>query len=169
MSQKLVAAMAFVLILTATGPTRAQLVVGTPEDKAYQQIQAEKNADKKTQLLLGFEKDFPQSPVLIDIELSLMGIYQQKNDSAKTIDYGEKAIKLDNQNIAALMAVAREYAVQKKNLDRALTFAQRAVDDAVKQKSQPAPAGYGAEQWKQYVDSTETSARNILAYVKSVK
>ena len=98
-----------------------------------------------------------------------MGIYQQKNDSAKTIEYGEKAIKLDGENIAALMAVAREYAVQKKNLDRALAYAQKAVDTAVKQKSQPAPPSYCANQWRQYVETTETNARNILAYLKTVQ
>lgn len=169
MSGKIVATTAFVLVLAVGRPLSAQLVAGSPEDKLYQQIQSEKNTDKKLQLLISFEKTFPQSPVLVDVAVEMMGIYQQKADSAKTIEYGEKTIKLDGENIAALMAVAREYAVQRKNLDRALSYAQKAVDAAVKQKSQPAPPSYSAEQWRQYVDSTETSARNILNYVKSVK
>ena len=160
--------MGLVLAMAVIQPIWAQLVAGGYEDKLYQQIENEKNADKKIQLLLTFEKTYPKSSALVDVDVNLMGLYQQKNDSAKTIEYGEKAIKLDGENIAALVAVAREYAVQKKNLDRALAYAQKAVDTVVKMKSQPVPGSYSPAQWKQYIDSTESTARGILAYVKSV-
>jgi len=160
--------MGLALAMAVIQPLWAQLVAGSDEDKLYQQSENEKNPDKKLQLLLSFEKTFPKSPVLVDVEVSLMEIYQQKNDPAKTIEYGEKAIKLDGENVGTLLAVAREYALQKKNLDRALAYAQKAVDTVVKMKSQQPPGSYSPEQWKQYIDSTETNARGILAYVKSI-
>jgi len=73
----------------------AQLVAGSPEDAAYTKIVGEDNPDAKTSLLLDFEKQFPQSKVLPDIYVMLMGIYQQKNDTGKANDFGEKAIKID--------------------------------------------------------------------------
>jgi tetratricopeptide (TPR) repeat protein len=158
---------AFVLAIAPTAI--AQLLVGSPEDKLYQQILDEKTADKKAQLLLNFEKNFPQSKVLPDVYVNLMGIYQRQGEQAKTIDFGEKAIKLDSENVSALMAVAREYAIQRKNLDRALQYAQKAVNSAVKMKAQPAPESFAPEQWKQYVENTEDAARSILLYVKSIR
>ena len=57
----------------------AQVIAGSPEDKAFQQIDAESNTDKKISLLQDFEKQFPQSKTLREVYLELMKIYQEKN------------------------------------------------------------------------------------------
>ena len=146
----------------------AQLVAGSPEDAAYTKIVGEDNPDAKATLLLDFEKQFPQSKVLPDIYVMLMTIYQQKNDMGKANDFGEKAIKLDAENITALLAVSRNLSIEHKNLDKAVQYAQKAVDVTVKLKTQPPPPNYTPDQWKSYVDNTEQAAKSMLAYARSL-
>jgi hypothetical protein len=97
----------------------------------------------------------------------LIDVY--KTDSAKVIEYGEKAIKVDPENVQALMAVSRNYSMEKKNLDRAVSYAQRAVDGVGKMRGQQPPPGYSDDQWKQYLDSLEQNAKSLLSYAKSIK
>ena len=149
--------------------TSAQVIAGSPEDKAFQQIDAESNLDKKAALLQDFEKQFPQSKTLREVYLELLKIYQDKNDSAKVMEYGEKIIKVDAENLSALLTLSRAYALERKNLDRAVQYAQKAVDIATRMKSQPPPAGYSDEQWKQYIEGNEGLARNYLNYAKSLR
>ncbi len=149
----------------------AQVVAGSPEDKAFQKIDSETNADTKVTLLLDFEKQFPQSKALLSAYLDLVRIFQEKNDQGKIIEFGEKALKTDPNNIDALLAVTRAYSLDGKNasLDHAIQYAQRALDQLAKMKSQPAQQGKTDEQWKQYLDSNNQLAKTYLDYAKSLR
>jgi hypothetical protein len=149
----------------------AQVVAGSPEDKAFQKIDAESNPDAKITMLLDFEKQFPQSKALREAYLQLLQIYQDKNDNAKIIEFGEKAIKIDPNNIVALLTVTRAYSLDGKNasLERAITYAQRALDECGKLKNGPPQQGYSDKDWKAYVGQNEALAQNYLSYVKSIK
>src|SRR5262245_34307233 len=157
-----------VFVMGLAAPANAQLIAGSPEDAAYTKIVGENNADAKTTLLLDFEKQFPQSRVLPDIYVMLMTIYQQKNDTAKANDYGEKAIKIDAENVTALSDVSRNYSIERKNLDRAVQYAQKAIDVTAKMKTQPPPPNFTPDQWSGYLESTEQAAKSMLAYAKSL-
>jgi tetratricopeptide (TPR) repeat protein len=169
MKTKLLVTLCIGLVLGLASNASAQLVAGGPEDQAYTKILAEANPDSKADMLLDFEKQFPQSRVLPDIYIMLMSIYQQKNDTAKAVDFGERAIKIDANNVTALLAVARNYSIERKNLDRAVQYAQKALDTVEKMKTQPVPAQYTEQQWKEYIDSNEQVAKAMLAYTKSLK
>jgi len=149
----------------------AQVQAGSPEDKAFQKIDAESSPDAKITLLLDFEKQFPQSKALREAYLQLLQIYQDKNDQAKIIEYGEKAIKIDPGNIVALLTVTRAYSLDGKSasLDRAITYAQRAIDECAKLKTSPPQQGYTDKDWKDYVGRNEDLAKNYLSYAKSLK
>jgi hypothetical protein len=157
----------FVLGLVSNANAQATLVAGSPQDKAYTAAMAEQNLDKKIDLLLNFEKQFPDSKALPDIYVSLIDAYRQKNDNAKINEVGEKAIKADPENFTALMAVSRNYAIEKKNLVVAVQYAQKAVEVLTKRKTE---SRYNEDaQWKAYLDSIENAAKANLNYVKSVK
>jgi tetratricopeptide (TPR) repeat protein len=149
----------------------AQVRAGSPEDKAFQKIDAESSPDGKVTLLLAFEKEFAQSPALRDAYLQLIEVYQQQNNSAKVIEYSEKVLKLDPNNLAALLKATYAYSLEGKpaSLDRAIQYGQKAVDEIGKMKSGPPQQGYTDEQWKQYVESNEQLAKNYLSYAKSLK
>jgi len=170
MKTKVIVTLCIVLVLGMVSNAHAQLVAGSPEEKAFTAIENAPNADAKISLLLGFEKDFPQSRVLPDIYVMLMEIYREKNDTAKIIDFGERAIKADGENLTALLAVSRYLAIEKKQIDKAIAYAQKALDTVAKLRTQSAPPQYGSEaDWKEYLDGMDQSAKSMLAYARSLK
>jgi DNA repair ATPase RecN len=171
MKTKVVVTLCVVFVWGLISSANAQVIAGSPEDKAFQKIDAENNIDAKVGLLLDFEKQFPQSKSIREAYLQLVQIYQQKNDQGKVIEFGEKALKADPSNIEALLAVTRAYSLDGKNasLDRAIQYAQKAIDQLGKMKSQPAQQGKTDEQWKQYIDSNDQLAKTYLSYAQSLK
>ena len=171
MKTKVILTMCVVFVWGMVSIANAQVVAGSPEDKAFKKIDAENNTDAKVALLLDFEKQFPQSKGLRDAYLQLVQIYQQKNDQPKIIEYGEKAIKVDPNNVVALLTVTRAYSMDGRaaSLDRAIQYAQKAVDEIAKMKSGPPQQGYTDEQWKQYIESNDQLAKSYLSYARSLK
>src|ERR1700733_5440427 len=106
MKTKVVLTLCVVFVWGLLSIAKAQVQAGSPEDKAFQKIDAEGNVDAKIALLLDFEKQFPQSKALREADLQLMDIYQQRNDQSKIIEYGEKVIKVDGENLTALLALS---------------------------------------------------------------
>jgi len=147
----------------------AQLRAGTPEAKMFEQITGEKNPDSKIELITTFEKQFPQSKILPSVYLMAVEIYRDKNDRPRILEFGEKALQLDNTNITAMMLLARNYSIEGKNLDRAIDLAQRAIDRMATLRGQPAPGGYSGNEWNDYLKAKEESANQILTYAKSMK
>ena len=171
MKTKVIATLCVVFVWGLVSIANAQVIAGSPEDKAFQKIDAENSVDGKIALLVDFEKQFPQSKSLREAYLQLVQIYQQKNDGAKVIEWGEKTIKVDPTNLAALLSVTYAYSLEGKtaSLDRAINYAQKAIDQIAKLKSGPPQQGYTDEQWKQYIESTEGRAKNYLNYARSLR
>ena len=157
-----------VLLLESVTYASAQLVAGSPEDRLYQQINAAADPEEKERLCLEFEQQFGESDVVVDIYVMLMDIYGQRNDNAKLIEFGEKAIAMDDDNISALMTVSRTLAVARQQLPKAIRYGERAVSAAEGLADQAPPPQYSPEQWMQYVESTLSAARNILSYARSI-
>ena len=169
MKTTFIAMLCIVLLLGVVPNAKAQLVAGSAEAKAMDKVDAESNPDAKAALLLDFIKEYPQSKVMTDVYIQLLEIYRQKNDTAKVVEYGEKAIALDPENITALLAVSRNYSIEKKNLDKAVSYAQRAVDTVAKRKTQPTPPSMTEADWKQWLESNDQAAKSMLAYARSVR
>src|SRR5262245_36198679 len=106
----------------------SKITAGSAEDKAFMAIKRESSPDAQITLLLDFEKQFPQSRALSSVYTTLLGIYLQKNDTAKLIEFGEKAIKVDGKNMTALLALSRGYALsEQRNVQKAKDYANRAT------------------------------------------
>jgi tetratricopeptide (TPR) repeat protein len=159
----------FVLGVVSRASAQATLVAGSPEDKAFTACMNEQNVEPKINCLLDFKKQFPNSHAMSDVLNMLIDAYRSKGDNAKVNEVGEEAIKLDPDNFTALMAVSRNYAMErdKKNVDRAVTYATRAVEVIAKKKAEPRYNDDGA--WKSYVDSIEKAAQQNLNYAKAMK
>lgn len=171
MKTRVILTLCVVFVWGLVSIANAQVVAGSAEDKAFQKVDAENSPDGKITLLLDFEKQFPQSKSLREAYLQLVQIYQTKNDQGKVIEFGEKALKADPTNIEALLAVTRAYSLDGKNasLERAIQYAQKAIDQLGKMKAQPAQQGKTDEQWKQYIDSNDQLAKTYLSYAQSLK
>jgi hypothetical protein len=173
MKTKVVLTLCIVFVLGAVSHANAQLVSGSPEEQAFTKIEAERNTDAKITLMLDFEKNFPQSRVLPDVYMMLIEAYQGKNDSVKVVDFGERIIRLNNENatlVSALLTVSRNLAVERKQLDKAVQYSQKAVDTIAKLRLQPPPPQYATDaDWKTYLDSVDAAAKSMLAYTRSLK
>ena len=80
MKTKVILTLCVVFVWGLVPNLSAQVVAGSPEDKAFQLIDAENNVDAKITKLNDFEKQYPQSKALREVYLLQMTIYQQKND-----------------------------------------------------------------------------------------
>jgi hypothetical protein len=147
----------------------AQILAGSAEDKAFQKIQAENNPETKLQKLVDFEGQFPQSKALSSVYLMIIDYYRQKDDRGRVIEYGEKVLKLDDKNVTAMMVLSRNYAIERRNVDRAVELAEKAIELIGKMRSMPAPSSQTEAQWKDYLDNTEGAARSILSYAMTIK
>ena len=136
MKTRVILTLCVVFIWGLVSNANAQVIAGSAEDKAFQKIDAENNVDGKITLLQDFEKQFPQSKALREAFMQLIQIYSQKNDQAKVIEYCEKAIKVDPNNLVALLTLARAYSLDGKaaSLDRAIQYGQKAMDEITKMK-----------------------------------
>jgi len=160
---------ALVLAFASIASAQARVQAGSDEDKALRKINAQSSPDAQIPMLLDFEKQYPKSQALAEVYAMLVDIYMTKQDSAKIIEYGEKAIKADEKNVSALVAVSRAYAMKGEKLEVAVSYAQKAVDNVDKMKTQPAPSNYSDAEWKQLIKDNEDAAKGQLSYAKAVK
>src|SRR5713101_7263050 len=91
MKTRVILTLCVVFVWGLVSNANAQVIAGSPEDKAFQKIDAENSVDSKVALLLDFERQFQQSKSVREAYLQLIQIYQQKNDQMKVIQYCEKA------------------------------------------------------------------------------
>jgi len=109
-----------------------------------------------------------------------MAAAQATNNAAKTVDYGEKVLSVDPNNLQAQVFVAttipQGMPQDKAANDKALDLATKALDGVQQYFSQPKPAQMTDAQWKQArveYDDQLHSARgliyfNRMDYVKSI-
>jgi len=146
----------------------AQLKAGSPEEAAYEKIEAEKNADAKLVLVLDFEKQFASvnQKVMANIFIMAMQIYSEKDNKPKIAEYGDKAIAKDPENVSALLQVSRNYATERTNLPKAVEYAEKAKGIIATMRKDPVPLGQTEAQYTAWLDANAQSADQMAAYAK---
>ncbi len=98
--------------------------------------------DPKTRLALveKFSAGFPNSRFDLQVSQLAMASLQTLNDPARTIDFGEKALKTNPNSVPTLLLLANAYVDQNKNLGKSVEYAQKAV------KLSPVPQDANADQ-----------------------
>jgi len=164
MNAKVILSLCVVLVLV-TNSSAQTFIAGSEQDKLFTKAMAA-SGDERIKWLQDFEKQFPNDKTLSSIYTQLMTEFNQKNDKANALLYGEKAIKADDTNFTALMMVSRTYGLAKQNLTVAKDYAQRAVNVLTKLKTE---SRYSEDAtWKAFIDSSDASARANLAWVKTL-
>lgn len=77
-----------------------------PEVFDLQAIQNELDPDRQLQMVDEFEKKYPSSAMLTYAYLFGAFAYNQKNDIKRVVEYGEKSLKLKEDNLQSLLLVA---------------------------------------------------------------
>jgi ankyrin repeat protein len=73
-----------------SAPRPARPASGTPEDTAFKKALSESDPDTRLQLLIDFEKQYPQSAFWAEALENMIRIYRGKNDAAKIADVRDK-------------------------------------------------------------------------------
>lgn len=128
----------------------------------FQLLQREQDGSKRAQRLEQFVQSYPESPNQGQINFNFYLAYKMANNAAKAEEYGEKAIAADPNDLVTLNLVADDYATRQTNLDKAETYAKKAVDLAAAMKQ---PEGLTPEQFKANQDSQAGLAHLTLGYV----
>ena len=142
-------------------------VMSTEESLLYSRVGKAATADAKIAVLLDWEKQSPKSPVIGTVYEMLMVEFGKKRDGNRVVEYGEKALKVDPENLQALTTVAHEYALQGRNLERSADYAKRAKA-TVEKKKKSAPAGVSQREWTAYLNQISASADGTLEYLRSI-
>jgi len=91
------------LLTSATG---VQLQATYEEAMGFQTMQEELDPEKRLRMVDEFERRFPNSQLLSYVYTQAAKAYQEKGDLNKVVEYGEKGLKLDPDNIFSMLMVA---------------------------------------------------------------
>jgi tetratricopeptide (TPR) repeat protein len=156
------AGIAVFLFLMAPLANWAQVIAGSPEDKAYQAIARETDAKKRVELLDAFIRNFPKTSDLAQIYEFYAISYRELGDANKEIEYSEKSLALRRDPQLMLM-LGRALAIKGEDLPKAIQTIQEASTLATKVKDSP-PAGVSPKEWVQSQETVISTAKQLLAY-----
>ncbi len=95
------------ILSTATG---AKLEIPPKEGMGFQTIQAETDPDRRIRMVDEFERNFPNSQILPYVYVQGAEAWQKKGDLKKAVEFGEKGLRLDPENLPALLVVVTSLA-----------------------------------------------------------
>lgn len=165
----------FLLIALAASAQvdRISFAGGTPEDQALQAISNEQDAQKRVAMLQDFVQKFAANPQAVAYGNSqLSQLYFEQGDTSKAMEFGEKALAAQPNNleiIVSLASVAQKMNANEKVVD--ITARGGAAFNGIAKQAKP--EGMSDEQfgdkvkneqqpYRQSYEFLETSALNAL-------
>jgi len=97
------------------------------EAAAVNALSAENDPKKRLAMVEKFAASFPGSRFDVQVSQLAMASLQAMNDPAKSIEFGERALKANPTSIPTLLLLANAYSSDPKNSVKAVDYAQRAV------------------------------------------
>jgi len=160
-----------VALLGAVAPARAQITrriavpVGSPADKALDEITATTDAAQKQQLMEKFLTENGQG----DLALIIYDMYIQQYDAAKddnkVIEYGEKALAIDPDRFSSVVSMVRA-AQDKADSAKVYDYAERAGQIVQRYKAKPAPQGMEPKDWQAELANNIAGDQDAINYVE---
>ncbi|HLI30892.1 MAG TPA: hypothetical protein VKV79_07335 [Terriglobia bacterium] len=90
----------------AGGAAQAQPQATAAEIQDYQALQKEVDPDKQIQMVKDFVQKYPNSQWLNNVYFIGASAAEQKNDAATSLDFGQKSLKLQPNDLRSLILVA---------------------------------------------------------------
>lgn len=150
------------------------IVAGTPEDQALQAISSENDAQKRIAVLQDFVQKFASEPQAVAYGNSqLSQQYLEQGDTNKAMEYGEKALAAQPNNleiIVSLTSVAQKANANEKVVDLAVRgatafngIAKQAKAEGVSDQQLADKIKTEQDPYRQSYEFLETSAINALS------
>ena len=125
---------------------------------------------KRVQFLDNFVKAYPEAEkdIALQINVAYLQAYQFQNNAPKIVEYGEKILASDPNNVLALntLAFLNAFGLPQPNADKASEYAQKALTVAQGMKK---PEGVDEAAFKGEIDSEMGKAHLSLGYAAMVK
>jgi tetratricopeptide (TPR) repeat protein len=142
-------------------PQNVKIVIpaGTPEDKDLSAIAAEPDAQKRISMYEDFLKTYESNkPAAAYAEWQLSQQYLAAGDTAKALDYGDKALELYPNDIDIIVSQIGVVQAMKDN-GKVVDYAVRAATVFDSIAPQPKPSDVTDDDWKARVADEQASAR----------
>ncbi len=153
---------AFSALMACSATQWAQVIAGSPEDKAYQAIARETDPKKRLDLLDSYLKNFPNTPDLAQIYEYYSISYRDLGDSDKEIEYAQKSLAL-RKDPQLMVMLGRALAIKGEDFPNAIQTIQDASALAAKVKDSP-PPGVSQNDWNQTQETVISMAKQLLPY-----
>jgi len=141
------------------------VAAGTDEDKALVPIYAAPDGPEKIALIDKFMADYGKGDFeLLGDQLYVQTYLAQKN-YAKTLEYGDKVLALDPDNLVAATSMARA-AAEAGDTQRLFVAGEKASAIIAAYKAKPAPEGTPAEQWAETKNNAVKNAQDDINYAE---
>ena len=157
---------------TLTSSTGVPLHAKYEEAMGYKTLENELDPDKRLRMVAEFEQRFPDSELMSSVHAQAAKSYREKGDLNKLVEYGEKSLKLDPNNLFSLLMVAvalpqpRMQEGSPEQTRQRLAEAEEYANRALKLiDGLPARPDESPEQLKTRKDSTASDAHTALALV----
>lgn len=148
-------------------------VVSTAEATAYNKLKGERDPDTMIKDAESYVQQFPKSPLLAYIYAIEATAYQQKNDAANVLKFGEKSLNIDPKNLMSLLLVSEVLpqpqmlrgiteAQKVDRLTRAAQYAQQALQEINKLPKQAKETDAAYEKRKSQISSDVYSALGMV-------
>lgn len=160
-----------VILLAATAAygqvATVSIAAGTPEDKALQAITAENDPQKRVTMLQDFLTTFASNPqAVIYGQWQLAQQYLDIGDTTKALEYGQKALAGQSNNLDILVFVAG--AAQKaKNTDLVIDCAAKGGAAFNGIASQPKPEGMDPDDYALRIKQAQAALRDRYEYLEA--
>ncbi len=97
------------------------------EAAALNAINGEADAKLQLQMIEKFDAAFPTSRFQVQVSQLAMAALQKLNDPAKSVEFGEKALKANPNSVPTLLLLSNAYAEDPRNVAKSVEYAQKAV------------------------------------------
>lgn len=133
------------------------------EAAAYNKLKSEKDPDAIIKEAEAFAQQYPKSPLLTYVYAMEASGYQQKNDAANVVKYGEKSLQLDPKNLISLLMVSEVLpqpqmlnvgdAEKEKRLADAAQYAHQALQEIDHLPKQPKESDAAYQKRKNQIEA----------------
>jgi hypothetical protein len=130
----------------------------------FQLIPRVSDPNKRIERLDGFAKTFPEDVEKNAAQINFayfLAYYNMANKPDKVMEFGEKTLAADPNNLLVRNVLAYDYAVGRTDPDKAADYAKKAIDLAQQMKK---PEGLSDAQFKQEQDNQLGMAHLSLGY-----
>jgi len=139
---------------------------GSPEDKDLQAVAAESDAEKRIPMLQDFLQKYAANPQAVTYgQWQLAQQYLDTGDTAKALEYGQKAVAGQPNNLDILVFVAGA-AQRAKAYDIVVDCALRGATAFNGIATQPKPEGMDPEDFALRVKQTQDPVRSSFEYLE---